>query len=83
MARGHFHEKVGETPIHLLPLGVGPTPKPFSLSENVSFEIFEAQIKIYIHSKFNHTLKCSLTSVLSIISIALLSGINMILVEAM
>ena len=34
VARGHFHERVGETPVHWLPPGVGPTPKPFSVSEN-------------------------------------------------
>ena len=28
-ARGHFHERVGETPVHWLPPGVGITPKPF------------------------------------------------------
>ena len=29
VAPGHFHERVGETPVHWLPPGVGPTPKPF------------------------------------------------------
>ena len=38
VARGHFHERVGETPVHWLPPGVGPAPKPFSVSENGPFE---------------------------------------------
>ena len=33
VAWGHFHERVGETPVHWLPPGVGPTPKPFSVSD--------------------------------------------------
>ena len=37
VARGHFHERVGETPVHWLPPGVGPTPKPFPVSENGPF----------------------------------------------
>ena len=40
VARGHFHERVGETPVHWLPLGVGITQKPFSVSENGPFENF-------------------------------------------
>ena len=39
VARGHYHERVGETPVHLLSLGVGPTPKSVSVSENGSFEV--------------------------------------------
>ena len=39
VARGHFHERMGETPVHWLSLGVGPAPKPFSVSENGPFEI--------------------------------------------
>ena len=38
VARGHYHERVGETHVHLLSLGVGPTPKPFPVSENGPFE---------------------------------------------
>ena len=40
VARGHFHERVGETPVHWLPPGVGPTPIPCSVSENGPFENF-------------------------------------------
>ena len=40
VARGHFHERVGETPVHWLPPGVGITPKPFFVSENGPFENF-------------------------------------------
>ena len=40
VAQGHFLEKVGETPVYWLPPGVGPTPKPFSVSENGPFENF-------------------------------------------
>ena len=29
VARGHFHERVGETPVHWLPPGVGVTQKTF------------------------------------------------------
>ena len=31
VARGDFHERVGETPVHWLPPGVGITQKPFSV----------------------------------------------------
>ena len=37
VARGHFHERMGETPVHWLSLRVGPAPKPFSISENGPF----------------------------------------------
>ena len=40
VARGHFHERVGETPVHSIPPGVGITQKPFSVSENGPFESF-------------------------------------------
>ena len=40
VVRGHFHERVDETPVHWLPPGVGPKPKPFSVSENGPFENF-------------------------------------------
>ena len=40
VARGHFHERVDETPVHWLPPGVGITQKPFSVSENGPFENF-------------------------------------------
>ena len=39
VARGHFHERVGESPVHWLPPGVGFTQKPFSVSENGSYFI--------------------------------------------
>ena len=48
VARGHFHERVGETPVHWLPPGVGPTPKPFSVSENRPFENFLRSNSIFI-----------------------------------
>ena len=48
VARGHFHERVGETPVHWLPPGVGPTPKPFSISENGPFENFLRSNSIFI-----------------------------------
>ena len=38
VARGHFYERVGETPVHWLPPGVGSTQNPFSVSENGRFE---------------------------------------------
>ena len=40
VARGHFHERVGESPVRWLPPGVGITQKPFSVSENGPFENF-------------------------------------------
>ena len=40
VARGHFHERVGESSVHWLPPGVGFTQKPFSVSENGPFENF-------------------------------------------
>ena len=40
VARGHFHEKVDETPVHWLPPCVGITQKPFFVSENGPFENF-------------------------------------------
>ena len=40
VARGHFHERVGEILVHWLPPGVGFTPKPFSVSENGPFQNF-------------------------------------------
>ena len=40
VARGHFHERVGETPVHWLPPGIGPTQKPFSVSQSGPFENF-------------------------------------------
>ena len=48
VARGHFHERVGETPVHWLPPGVGPTQKPFSVSENGPFENFLRSNSIFI-----------------------------------
>ena len=48
VARGHYHERVGETPIHWLPPGVGFTQKPFSVSENGPFENFPRSNSIFI-----------------------------------
>ena len=48
VARGHFHERVGESPVHWLPPGVGFTPKPFSVSENGPIEISLGPIRFYI-----------------------------------
>ena len=48
VARGHFHERVGETPVHWLPPGVGFTQKPFSVSENGPFENFLRSYSIFI-----------------------------------
>ena len=44
VARGHFDERVGETPVHWLPPGVGFTQKPFSVSKNGPFEVVKAHI---------------------------------------
>ena len=48
VARGHFHERVGESPVHWLPPGVGFTQKPFSVSENEPFENFLRSNSIFI-----------------------------------
>ena len=48
VARGHFHERVGESPVHWLPPGVGFTQKPFSVSENGPFENFLRSNSIFI-----------------------------------
>ena len=40
VARGHFHDRVGETPVHWLPPGIVITQKPFSVLENAPFENF-------------------------------------------
>ena len=48
VARGHFHERVGESPVHLLPPGVGFTQKPFSVSENGPFDNFLWSNSIFI-----------------------------------
>ena len=48
VARGHFHERVGETPVHWLPPAVGITQKPFSVSENGPFENFHRSNSIFI-----------------------------------
>ena len=48
VARGHFHERVGETPVHWLPPGFGITQKPFSVSENGPFENFLRSNSIFI-----------------------------------
>ena len=48
VARGHFHERVGESPVHWLPPGVGFTQKAFSVSENGPFENFLRSNSIFI-----------------------------------
>ena len=48
VGRGHFHERVGESPVHWLPPGVGFTQKPFSVSENGPFENFLRSNSIFI-----------------------------------
>ena len=48
VARGHFHERVGESPVHWLPPGVGFTQKPFSVSENGPIENFLRSNSIFI-----------------------------------
>ena len=49
VARGHFHERVGESPVHWLPPGVGFTQKPFSVSENGPIENFLRSNSIFIY----------------------------------
>ena len=56
VARGHFHERVGESPVHWLPPGVGFTQKPFSVSENGPIENFLSSNSI-LYSKFHGLLK--------------------------
>ena len=48
VGRGHFHERVGESPVHWLPPGVGFTQKPFSVSENGPIENFLRSNSIFI-----------------------------------
>ena len=48
VARGHFHERVGESPVHWLPPGAGFTQKPFSVSENGPIENFLRSNSIFI-----------------------------------
>ena len=55
VARGHFHERVGETPVHWLSLSVGPIPKPFSVSENGPFEVCGGS-NSNVNSKFHDLL---------------------------
>ena len=43
-----IHERVGESPVHWLPPGVGFTQKPFSVSENGPFENFLRSNSIFI-----------------------------------
>ena len=50
VARGNFHERVCETPDHLLRLGFGPTPKHVSGSKNGSFQNFQGPNQI-LYSK--------------------------------
>ena len=59
VAQGHFHERVGETPVHWLPPGVGITPKPFSVSENGPFENFPRPNILY--SKFHGLFKAHIS----------------------
>ena len=48
VALDNFHERVGETLVHWLPPGVGPTPKPFSVPENGPIENFLRSNSIFI-----------------------------------
>ena len=65
VARGHFHERRSETPVHWLhTTGVGPTPKPFSVSENGSLEL-KCDIVDFMTcliSYFIHTITMALNS---------------------
>ena len=54
VARGHFNERVGEPPVHWLPLGVGFTQKAFSVSENGPFENFLRSNSIFIGPESDH-----------------------------
>ena len=57
MVRGHFHERVGETPVHWLPPGVGITQKPFSVSKNGPFPKISLGPTQFLYSKFHGLLK--------------------------
>ena len=48
VARGHFHERVGETPVHWLPPSVGITKKPFSVFKNAPFENYLRSNSIFM-----------------------------------
>ena len=63
MARGHFHERVGETPVHWLPPGVVPQ-KPFSVSENEPFENFLRSNSIFKAHISYQSVQWRLTAVL-------------------
>ena len=57
VARGHFHERVGESPVHWLPPGVGFTQKPFSVfRRTVQLKISLGPIR-FLYSKFHGLLK--------------------------
>ena len=64
MARGHFHERVGETPVHWLPPAVGITQKPFSVSENGPFENFLRSNSIFKAHISYQSVQWRLTAVL-------------------
>ena len=53
VARGDFHERVGETPLYI---GVGITPIPFFVSENGLFENFLRSNSIFIGPESDHWL---------------------------
>ena len=59
VARGHFDERVGETPVHLVHPGVGINPKPFSVSENGLFENFLRSNSMFI--KFSWCVKAHIS----------------------
>merc|ERR1711873_19908 len=61
VARGHFHERVDESPVHWLPPGVGFTQKPFSVSENGPIENFLRSNSIFIGPESDHWLCLSVT----------------------
>ena len=56
VARGHFHERVGKTPVHWLPPGVGITQKPFPFPRTGHLKISLGPTQ-FLYSKFHGLLK--------------------------
>ena len=56
VARGHFHERVGESPVHWLPPGVGFTQKAFSVPRTGHLKISLGPTQ-FLYSKFHGLLK--------------------------
>ena len=56
VARGHFHERVGESPVHWLPPGVGFTQNlfPFPRAGRLKISLGPTQ---FLYSKFHGLLK--------------------------